>query len=145
MLFAPSPGLCPLSEAALPARLRPAMAAAITAIAPPAAPAATELRLRPRLVDDERPAAHLCAVEPLDRGLRDASALSLLEDQQLGGLIMWVPGSLVYVGAALWIAARWLRSSAQASLSWARMSCQSTSTSHFGQRPARSSSLSQAR
>ena len=46
----------------------------------------------------------------LDSGLRDAAALSLLEDQQLGGLIMWVPGSLVYVGAALWIAAHWLRS-----------------------------------
>jgi len=28
-----------------------------------------------------------------------------LEDQQLGGLIMWIPGGLVYVGAALWIAA----------------------------------------
>lgn len=45
----------------------------------------------------------------LDAGLREASALSALEDQQLGGLIMWVPGSLVYVAAALWLAARWLR------------------------------------
>jgi cytochrome c oxidase assembly factor CtaG len=45
----------------------------------------------------------------LDAGLREASALSALEDQQLGGLIMWVPGSMVYVAAALWLAARWLR------------------------------------
>jgi putative membrane protein len=45
----------------------------------------------------------------LDAGLREASALTALEDQQLGGLIMWVPGSMVYVAAALWLAARWLR------------------------------------
>lgn len=34
--------------------------------------------------------------------------ISALEDQQLGGLIMWVPGSVAYVVAALFIAARWL-------------------------------------
>lgn len=34
--------------------------------------------------------------------------LSALEDQQLGGLIMWVPGGTVYVIAALTLAARWL-------------------------------------
>jgi cytochrome c oxidase assembly factor CtaG len=34
--------------------------------------------------------------------------LSALEDQQLGGLIMWVPGSMVYVGAALALLARWI-------------------------------------
>jgi putative membrane protein len=44
----------------------------------------------------------------LDRGLQDASALTPLEDQQLGGLIMWVPGALVYVAVALWLTARWL-------------------------------------
>jgi putative membrane protein len=32
-----------------------------------------------------------------------------LEDQQLGGLIMWIPGSLAYVAAALVIFAGWLR------------------------------------
>jgi putative membrane protein len=32
-----------------------------------------------------------------------------LEDQQLGGLIMWVPGSLVYVGFGLALFARWLQ------------------------------------
>jgi putative membrane protein len=31
-----------------------------------------------------------------------------LEDQQLGGLIMWVPGALVYVGAGLWLMSRWV-------------------------------------
>jgi cytochrome c oxidase assembly factor CtaG len=34
-----------------------------------------------------------------------------LEDQQLGGLIMWVPGSLVYIGVALVLLARWIQSS----------------------------------
>jgi len=37
--------------------------------------------------------------------------LSALEDQQLGGLIMWVPGSLVYVGIALALLVRWIRAS----------------------------------
>ncbi|MGZ3182177.1 MAG: cytochrome c oxidase assembly protein [Telluria sp.] len=34
--------------------------------------------------------------------------LSALEDLQLGGLIMWVPGGLAYVGVALALCARWL-------------------------------------
>ncbi|HET7160724.1 MAG TPA: cytochrome c oxidase assembly protein, partial [Burkholderiales bacterium] len=33
--------------------------------------------------------------------------LTALEDQQLGGLIMWVPGGAAYVIAALALAARW--------------------------------------
>lgn len=32
-----------------------------------------------------------------------------LVDQQLGGLIMWIPGGLVYMGAALMLGARWLQ------------------------------------
>jgi putative membrane protein len=44
-----------------------------------------------------------------DAGLRDR-ATTALEDQQLGGLIMWVPGSIVYVTVALLLAAQWLRS-----------------------------------
>jgi putative membrane protein len=40
-----------------------------------------------------------------------ALGLSPLEDQQLGGLIMWVPASLVYVGAGLALLARWIRAS----------------------------------
>jgi len=35
--------------------------------------------------------------------------LSALEDQQLGGLIMWVPGGTVYLGIALALMASWLR------------------------------------
>lgn len=31
-----------------------------------------------------------------------------LLDQQLGGLLMWVPGGLVYLGVGLWLASRWL-------------------------------------
>jgi len=34
--------------------------------------------------------------------------LSPLEDQQLGGLIMWIPGGLAYVIAGLVLGARWL-------------------------------------
>ena|SRR5438067_2907375 len=37
-----------------------------------------------------------------------AFGLEPLEDQQLGGLVMWVPASLAYLAAALWIAGRWL-------------------------------------
>lgn len=40
----------------------------------------------------------------------DAAAFGLtaVEDQQLGGLVMWVPGSLAYLVAGLAIVARWL-------------------------------------
>jgi cytochrome c oxidase assembly factor CtaG len=34
--------------------------------------------------------------------------ISVLEDQQLGGLIMWVPCSMVYVGVALFLLAKWI-------------------------------------
>jgi PQQ-dependent catabolism-associated beta-propeller protein len=37
--------------------------------------------------------------------------LSALEDQQLGGLIMWVPAGLVYIVAGLALCAGWLRES----------------------------------
>jgi putative membrane protein len=39
--------------------------------------------------------------------------LAALEDQQLGGLIMWVPGGIPYIVAALALAARWFRSGAE--------------------------------
>jgi putative membrane protein len=39
-----------------------------------------------------------------------------LEDQQLGGLVMWVPGGVVYVAGALVIAARLLRGANSASV-----------------------------
>lgn len=42
--------------------------------------------------------------------IEPANALGIdpLQDQQLGGLIMWVPGALAYLIGALLVAARWL-------------------------------------
>jgi putative membrane protein len=37
-----------------------------------------------------------------------AWGVSPLADQQLAGIVMWAPGSLFYLGAALWIGWRWL-------------------------------------
>ncbi|MER8384383.1 cytochrome c oxidase assembly protein [Mesorhizobium sp. M0166] len=39
--------------------------------------------------------------------------LSALEDQQLAGLVMWVPAGLIYGGAALLLAGLWIRASGQ--------------------------------
>ena len=38
-----------------------------------------------------------------------AWGLTPLEDQQLAGIFMWVPAGIVYAGAALYFAARWIR------------------------------------
>jgi putative membrane protein len=38
-----------------------------------------------------------------------AAGLSVVEDQQLGGLVMWVPGSVAYLIAGLAVVAGWLR------------------------------------
>jgi putative membrane protein len=43
-----------------------------------------------------------------------AFGLSALEDQQLGGLIMWIPGGLAYVAAGLVLCGRWLSQSTAA-------------------------------
>lgn len=40
-----------------------------------------------------------------------AWGLTPLEDQQLGGLIMWIPGSVAYLAAGLWMFGGWLRES----------------------------------
>jgi putative membrane protein len=45
---------------------------------------------------------------PADSGALAAWGLTPLTDQQLGGVIMWVPGGTIYVIAALALAARWL-------------------------------------
>jgi putative membrane protein len=39
--------------------------------------------------------------------------LTPLEDQQLAGLFMWVPGGAIYLAAGLWLIARWLVSAGQ--------------------------------
>jgi len=48
---------------------------------------------------------------PSYAGLTDSWGLTPLEDQQLGGLIMWIPAGLVYLIAALALFAGWLRES----------------------------------
>ena len=37
-----------------------------------------------------------------------ALAAAMLQDQQLAGLLMWIPSGVVYTLAALWLLARWL-------------------------------------
>ena len=44
--------------------------------------------------------------------------LTPLEDQQIGGLIMWIPAGLVYVGAGLAFFAAWLGESERRRLQW---------------------------
>jgi len=46
---------------------------------------------------------------PSYTGLTSSWGLTPLEDQQLGGLIMWIPAGLVYVVAGLALFAGWLR------------------------------------
>jgi putative membrane protein len=43
-----------------------------------------------------------------------AYGLDALQDQQLGGLIMWVPAGFVYIGCGLVLAARWLSAGGKA-------------------------------
>lgn len=49
-----------------------------------------------------------------------AWGLSAVQDQQLGGLIMWVPGGVAYLAAALALCAAWLRSSGTQGPAWTR-------------------------
>lgn len=44
-----------------------------------------------------------------------ALAAALLEDQQLAGLLMWLPTGVLYTLAALWLLARWLDEAARRS------------------------------
>ena len=48
---------------------------------------------------------------PIYSGRTQAWGLSPLEDQQLGGLIMWVPAGIVYLVIGLWLFAKWLQES----------------------------------
>jgi putative membrane protein len=45
-----------------------------------------------------------------------AWGMTALEDQQLAGLVMWVPMGVVYTVAALFVAARWIGTSSRAGL-----------------------------
>jgi len=46
----------------------------------------------------------------------DAWGMTPIEDQQLAGLIMWVPAGLFYTAAALWAAGGWIKRAEQRSL-----------------------------
>ena len=46
---------------------------------------------------------------PVYAGPAAARGIDALEDQQLAGLIMWIPAGLVYVIAGLALFAGWLR------------------------------------
>jgi putative membrane protein len=48
---------------------------------------------------------------PVYNGTTQSWGLTPLEDQQLGGLIMWIPAGIVYIIAALALFAGWLRGS----------------------------------
>ncbi|HKC65760.1 MAG TPA: cytochrome c oxidase assembly protein, partial [Pyrinomonadaceae bacterium] len=48
---------------------------------------------------------------PAYKGYTASWGLTPLEDQQLGGLIMWIPAGLVYIFAGLALFAGWLRES----------------------------------
>jgi putative membrane protein len=48
---------------------------------------------------------------PIYAGRTAVWGLTPLQDQQLGGLIMWVPAGLVYIGIGLWLFAKWLQES----------------------------------
>jgi putative membrane protein len=39
--------------------------------------------------------------------IRDGWGLTPALDQQLGGLLMWIPGGMVFLGAIIWVVARW--------------------------------------
>ena len=62
-------------------------------------------------------AADLRAARALRRADRPRSnwGLTPLEDQQLAGLVMWVPAGTIYAGAALAFVALWVRRSGRAS------------------------------
>ncbi|HZA20840.1 MAG TPA: cytochrome c oxidase assembly protein [Actinomycetota bacterium] len=47
---------------------------------------------------------------PVHAGLTEAWGLSALEDQQLAGAIMWIPGGIVYLGVMCALLAGWMRS-----------------------------------
>jgi putative membrane protein len=51
---------------------------------------------------------------PANTGLSDLWGFSPLEDQQLAGLVMWIPAGLIYGGAALLVAGLWILASSGA-------------------------------
>ena len=58
--------------------------------------------------------AALLTISPAPWYAYGGDPASALEDQQMAGLIMWVPGGLSYAGVALWLLSRWLNQAASA-------------------------------
>lgn len=56
---------------------------------------------------------------PAYEGVTAAWGLTPLEDQQLAGLIMWIPGGLSYLVAGLALLAAWMRESERRAARWA--------------------------
>ena len=48
---------------------------------------------------------------PIYAGRTAAFGLTPLEDQQIGGLIMWVPAGVIFLGLTLWLLAGWIEES----------------------------------
>ncbi len=48
---------------------------------------------------------------PIYGGRTAAFHLTPMEDQQLGGLIMWIPASVIFIILGLWLMAAWIRAS----------------------------------
>jgi cytochrome c oxidase assembly factor CtaG len=48
--------------------------------------------------------------------------LTALEDQQLGGLIMWIPACAIYIGAGLALFAGWIQNSEARTEQWQKES-----------------------
>ena len=51
---------------------------------------------------------------PAQSALAADWGLTPLQDQQLAGLVMWVPMGAIYTVAALWVAARWIGGASRA-------------------------------
>jgi len=45
---------------------------------------------------------------PIYGGTAPHFGLSVLQDQQLGGLLMWIPANLVYIAIGLWLLRAWI-------------------------------------
>ena len=45
------------------------------------------------------------------QGRTAAFHLTPLEDQQIGGLVMWVPAGVIFIALGLWLMAAWIRES----------------------------------
>ena len=50
---------------------------------------------------------------PIYQGRTTAFHLTALQDQQIGGLIMWVPAGVIFTVLGVWLAAVWIQESAR--------------------------------